>query len=64
MQRQTGSHVRLKHRDGRSVTVPNHLSQDIGRGLLRKILRDADLSRDAFAAYLALHEEPAIYQVA
>ena len=64
VQRQTGSHVRLKHKDGRSVTVPNHLSQDIGRGLLRKILRDADLSHDAFAAYLALHEERAIYQVA
>lgn len=44
--RQKGSHVRLRHPDGRVVTVPIHSNQDIGRGLLRKILRDADLSVD------------------
>ena len=44
--RQGGSHVRLRHDDGRVVTVPNHQGQDIGRGLLRKILRDAELSPD------------------
>lgn len=42
--RQKGSHVRLKHPDGRVVTVPVHTGQEIGRGLLRKILRDADIS--------------------
>ena len=42
--RQRGSHVRLKHADGRVVTVPSHAGQDIGRGLLRKILRDAEFS--------------------
>ncbi len=42
--RQRGSHARLRHPDGRVVTVPIHPSQDIGRGLLRKILRDAELS--------------------
>ena len=42
--RQRGSHVRLKHDDGRVVTVPVHSGQDISRGLLRKILRDAELS--------------------
>ncbi len=42
--RQRGSHVRLRHDDGRVVTVPSHQSQDIGRGLLRKVLRDAELS--------------------
>jgi len=42
--RQRGSHVRLRHLDGRVVTVPVHAGQDIGRGLLRKILRDAELS--------------------
>ena len=50
--RQKGSHVRLRHPDGRVVTVPDHRGQDIGRGLLRKILRDADLSRDEFVALL------------
>ncbi len=46
--RQRGSHVRLKHSDGRVVTVPIHSGQDIGKGLLRKILRDAELSRTEF----------------
>jgi predicted RNA binding protein YcfA (HicA-like mRNA interferase family) len=36
--------VRFIHDDGRRVTVPVHSGQDIGRGLLRKILRDAELS--------------------
>ena len=42
--RQRGSHMRLRHADGRVVTIPDHGSRDVGRGLLRKILRDADLS--------------------
>jgi predicted RNA binding protein YcfA (HicA-like mRNA interferase family) len=46
--RQRGSHVRLKHDDGRVVTVPVHSGQDIGRGLLRKILRDAELTPEEF----------------
>ena len=50
--RQRGSHVRLKHQDGRVVTVPVHSGRDIGRGLLRKILRDADLSREQFVELL------------
>jgi predicted RNA binding protein YcfA (HicA-like mRNA interferase family) len=52
VQRQTGSHVRLKHGDGRVVTVPVHGSRDIGRGLLRKILRDADMTPADFLALL------------
>jgi predicted RNA binding protein YcfA (HicA-like mRNA interferase family) len=52
VQRQTGSHVRLKHADGRVVTVPVHGSRDIGRGLLRKILRDADMIPADFLALL------------
>jgi predicted RNA binding protein YcfA (HicA-like mRNA interferase family) len=63
VQRQVGSHARLRHPDGRVVTVPIHAGQDIGRGLLRKILRDAKLSREEFTALLALHEEGAEYQV-
>jgi len=42
----------MKHPDGRIVTVPVHAGQDIGRGLLRKILRDAELTREAFIALL------------
>lgn len=50
--RQKGSHVRMKHPDGRVVTVPVHPGQDIGRGLLRKILRDAELSREGLLELL------------
>ena len=39
-----GSHFRFKHPDGRRTTVPVHKGRDISRGLLRKILRDMDIS--------------------
>jgi predicted RNA binding protein YcfA (HicA-like mRNA interferase family) len=39
-----GSHFRYKHPDGRKTTIPFHEGKDIGRGLLRKILRDVNLS--------------------
>jgi predicted RNA binding protein YcfA (HicA-like mRNA interferase family) len=42
--RQRGSHVRLRHENGRVTTVPSHSGQDIGKGLLRKILRDTELT--------------------
>ena len=44
--RQRGSHVRLKHPDGRVVTVPVHAGEDLDRGLLKKILRDAHISEE------------------
>lgn len=42
--RQKGSHLRLKHPDNRIVTIPVHTGKILGKGLLKKILRDADLS--------------------
>ncbi len=48
MARQRGSHVFLKHSDGRATVVPVHKGEDIGRGLLRKIIRDAKLTREEF----------------
>ena len=50
--RQKGSHMRMKHPDGRVVTVPVHPGRDIGRGLLRKVLRNAKLTREEFMALL------------
>ena len=50
--RQKGSHLRLRHEDGRVVTAPLHAGRDIGRGLLRKILRDAELSPEELAELL------------
>lgn len=50
--RQRGSHLRLRHADGRVVTVPVHPGAVIGRGLLRKVLRDAELSQEEFLRLL------------
>ena len=45
---QKGSHVRLRHPDGRRTTVPMHSGENIGVGLLKKILRDVNISRNEF----------------
>lgn len=42
----------MKHSDGRVVTISAHAAVGIGRGLLRNILRDAELTRDEFVALL------------
>ena len=52
MTRQRGSHIRMRHPDGRALTVPVHAGRVLGRGLLRKILRDAKLSTDQLYSLL------------
>ena len=49
--RQRGSHKFFRHPDGRTATVPDHRGEDLGRGLLRSILRDIDVSPDDFMAW-------------
>lgn len=44
--RQKGSHVFLQHPDGRGTVVPVHSGETIGSGLLSKILRDVEMTRD------------------
>ena len=44
--RTRGSHHFLRHPDGRSTVVPVHSGESIGRGLLAKILRDTEVTRD------------------
>jgi predicted RNA binding protein YcfA (HicA-like mRNA interferase family) len=44
--RTRGSHLVLRHADGRVTTVPVHAGETIGPGLLRSILRDVELSAD------------------
>lgn len=46
--RQEGSHVFLKHPDGRTTVVPLHQGKDIGRGLLRAILNDIKITPKEF----------------
>lgn len=42
--RTKGSHIILKHKDGRSTVVPVHTGEIIGPGLLKRILRDCELT--------------------
>jgi predicted RNA binding protein YcfA (HicA-like mRNA interferase family) len=44
--RTKGSHVFLRHLDGRATVVPVHSGETIGPGLLRAILRDVEMSVD------------------
>ena len=46
--RQRGSHVILQHLDGRSIVVPVHQGEELGRGVLRAIIRQAGLTREEF----------------
>jgi predicted RNA binding protein YcfA (HicA-like mRNA interferase family) len=47
--RQKGSHVRLKHSDGRCTTVPVHSGETIHTGLLHKIVvHDCRLTMEEF----------------
>ena len=41
-----GSHHFVQHADGRSTVVPVHAGETIGPGLISKILRDCELSRE------------------
>ena len=47
-----GSHHFLKHPDGRCTVVPVHRRETIGSGLLAKILRDCDMTRDQLGELL------------
>lgn len=41
-----GGHLRYVHPDGRKTTIPMHKGKTIGRGLLRKILKDVNVSAE------------------
>jgi predicted RNA binding protein YcfA (HicA-like mRNA interferase family) len=46
--RQTGSHERWTHPDGRSVTIPLHGGREVGPPLFFKILRQLGVSAEEF----------------
>lgn len=43
-----GSHIRFKHSDGRRTVIPVHGNEDLGKGLLREILRQINLSKEDY----------------
>ena len=48
---QTGSHMVFKHPDGRKTTIPHHSGEELGPGLLTKIIKyDLKITREEFLA--------------
>ncbi len=47
---QRGSHVKVRHADGRKAIVPMH--RELARGTLRSVLRQAGLTVDELVALL------------
>ena len=49
----TGSHMVYKHPDGRRVTIPHHAGEELGPGLLNKIIKkDFEITREEFMNYV------------
>lgn len=46
--RQSGSHAIYHHPDGRWTTIPMRKGKDLGKGILRKILKDVELTVEEF----------------
>jgi len=50
--RQSDSHVFYRHPDGRFTTLPHHGNQDLGRSLIRQILREIEITPEEFIRLL------------
>lgn len=51
IKRQTGSHIRLIHPDGRATTIAMH-NRDLPKGTLRAILKQSEISLEEFLEML------------
>lgn len=47
-----GGHHFLQHSDGRCIVVPVHPGETIGPGLMSKILRDCEMTKDELISLL------------
>jgi predicted RNA binding protein YcfA (HicA-like mRNA interferase family) len=47
-----GGHYFLRHPDGRCTVVPVHRGETVGPGLMSKILRDCEMTRDELLKFL------------
>ena len=47
-----GSHHFVRHPDGRATVVAVHTGENVGPGLLAKMLRDAGVTREELAGWL------------
>lgn len=50
IERQSGSHIQLKHPDGRRVTVPRH--DPIKVGVIKAIIEQTKTTQEEFMKYL------------
>ena len=46
--RQKGSHKFFRDSQGRTTVIPYHKGEKIGKGLLSKILKDIEMTREEF----------------
>ena len=44
--RPKGSHLFMRHPDGRTTLITVHPGENIGKGMIRKIINDAKITRD------------------
>lgn len=52
LKRKKGSHFFFAHKDGRTTVIPMHPSETLGKGLLRAILRDLEISVEELVTLL------------
>ncbi len=45
---QVGSHIQLKHSDGRRTTIPYHPRKELRRGTLKAIIDDLEITVEEF----------------
>ena len=50
--RQKGSHLFMRHPDGRSTVIPILPGEELGRGILKEILSDVGMSKEEFLELL------------
>ena len=51
--RQKGSHVFYRHPDGRYTTLPHHKGDDLGRPLIRQILREINMMPEDYTQIIS-----------
>ena len=48
MIRQKGSHAFFRHTDGRATVIPTHKGEDLGKGIIKSILNDVEISLEEY----------------
>ena len=46
--RQKGSHMFFQHSDGKATVIPDHKGEDLGKGIIKSILNDIEISLEEY----------------